>query len=90
MSFSFSFSAKDKAEAKEQLAAKIADENNRIPTVAGELVAAAIDALPPTIPGYGTFSVSSYGHFDAEGQTTSNIQVSVQHCADAGDQPKVA
>lgn len=81
MSFNFSIAAVDVADAKTQLAEKIADETNHIPTCVGEIVAASIDALPASAE-YPALSLSAYGHFQpGDYPGTSNLTVSIQQVA---------
>lgn len=79
MSWSVSFVAADKNDAKSKMEAA----GEQVPEVVRKLVADAVDALPASdMEGYDAISVSTYGHFRAEdhGPGTSNLQVSVQHC----------
>lgn len=90
MSWSLSAVGANADEAKSNLAANNESHGGHMPKEVGDLVDKAIDSLPAAPKGYGTISVSTYGHFDAESHTTSDLQISVQQVADVGDQAKAA
>lgn len=79
MSFSFSFTAPDKASAKTELAERNEQSGGHMPDAMEDAVSAMIDAMPDAPEG-NVFNVSTYGHAasdDNPGQ--SNITLSVSH-----------
>lgn len=78
MSWSFSYSAADKAEAHKMLEEKVASQGGHCPESIGDIVANAIDALPECEDSI--INVSTNGHFNTgEHRGTSSMTVSVSN-----------
>jgi nucleoid DNA-binding protein len=82
MSWNYSYTAKDKETAKAELCRRNDEEGGHMPEDAKAAVHAMIDALPEPLFGFTMINVATFGHFDTDGHTTSNMTAAVQHVAD--------
>ena len=78
MSWSFSYSAADKAEAQDVLDKKLEEQAGHFPKAVKSMVSRAIDALPDCDDSI--INVSTYGHFNqGDYRGTSNLSITVSN-----------
>jgi hypothetical protein len=79
MSFTFSFTASDKATAKSELSQRNADSGGYMPDGMEDAVSAFLDAKPDPPEGR-MFNVATHGHVATEANPgDSNVTLSIMH-----------